>query len=248
MEEQVYRILDKDELGLSPKARDEALPEQTAKQILQYLRQRRRGSAIHAVLELLWNVGPRVGGVHSLDLRDFRPEDNTILFRHRPNTGTRLKNGSEDTQTSGDGERDNEVSDTVVQAITTYIKNDRPEVTDEYGRKPLFATKHGRAARSTIRRWVYEATSCRWAPMNSDAKMCEETCDPDSNVCPQSYYPHSIRRGAIVNHLSGGLRPDRASDRFDVSTKILKQHYDPRTKSKQREDRSEAVRSAWSEW
>lgn len=154
-------------------------------------------------------------------------------------TGTRLKNGSGDTQSSGDGERDNEVSDTVVQAITTYIKNDRPEVTDKYGREPLFATKHGRAARSTIR---------RWAPMNSGAKTCEGSCDPDSNVCPCSYYPHSIRRGAIVNHLSGGLRPDRASERFDVSTKILKRHYDPRTKSKQKEDRSEAVRRAWSEW
>jgi len=61
-DEHVYRILDKDELGLTPKARDEAFPEHRAKHILRKLRQQRRGSTYHALLELCWNAGPRIGG------------------------------------------------------------------------------------------------------------------------------------------------------------------------------------------
>lgn len=247
-DEVVYRILDKDELGLLPKARDVALPEPQAQRILKKLRQQRRGSSIHAIIELLWNAGPRIGAVHSLDLCDFDPENNTIRFRHRPETGTRLKNGKENDGTPGDGERDVEVADSVVDALLGYIETERPDVTDEYGREPLFATARGRAVRSTLRRWVYKATSCRWTANSTDESQCNGDCNPDSNVCPRSYYPHAIRRGAIVNHLSGGLRLDLASERFDVSPRILRKHYDPRTKRKRKEDRSEAVRNAWSEW
>jgi site-specific recombinase XerD len=244
-EEAVYRILDKDELGLSPNARDEAIPQDEALGILQNLRRRRRGSAKHALTELFWNGGPRIGGVHSTDLSDFDADNNELQFRHRPETGTRLKNGSKEDGTVGDGERNIELKDEVVEAIQLYIDTERPDVTDEYGREPLFATQHGRASRSTLRRWVYEATSCRWSPENLDRPACDGSCDSDSNVCPQSYYPHAIRRGAIVHHLSGGLRPDRASERFDVSVKVIKEHYDPRTKRQRKEDRSEAVRNAW---
>ncbi|MFP9062334.1 tyrosine-type recombinase/integrase [Natrialbaceae archaeon A-chndr2] len=247
-DEHVYRILDKDELGLTPKARDEAFSEHTAKHILSKLRQQRRGSTCHALLELCWNAGPRIGDIHSLDVQDFNPNENTIQFRHRPESGTRLKNGNENTATKGDGERDIVTQESVVEAIQIYVRNERPEVTDAYDRDPLFATSHGRAAKSTLRRWVYKATSCRWSPEESTAQTCDGNCDPDSSVCPLSYYPHAIRRGAIVNHLSGGLRPDRASERFDVSPQVLKKHYDPRAKEKKLVDRSEAVRKAWTEW
>lgn len=246
--EVVYRILDKDELGLSPKARDVALPESEAKVIIPKLRRQRRGSAMHAIIELIWNAGPRIGAVHSLDIQDFDPENNTIRLRHRPETGTRLKNGEKDDATPGDGERDVEIADNVVDAISLYIETERPDVTDENGREPLFATARGRAARSTLRRWVYQATSCRWAEVKGEESRCDGTCDPDSNICPHSYYPHAIRRGAIVNHLSGGLRLDLASQRFDVSPRTLQKHYDPRSKERRKEDRAEAVRSAWSGW
>lgn len=245
-QEPVYRILDKDELGLSPKARDEALPAAEATAILQKLRQQRRGSLMHALLELLWNGGPRIGGVHSLDICDFDPSNNEVRLRHRPDTGTRLKNGSE-ANGSGSGERNIELKDCVIQAIEQYIQYDRPNVTDEYGREPIFATQYGRATRSTLRRKIYEATSCRWASGNPEARSCDGSCDPDSNVCPYSYYPHAIRRGAIVHHLSGGLRLDIASERFDVSIQTLRKHYDPRTKRRRKEDRSDAVRNAWSD-
>lgn len=62
--EVVYRILDKDGLGLSPRARDEALPASKATTILKRLRQQRQGSLIHVLIELLWNGGLRLSLIH----------------------------------------------------------------------------------------------------------------------------------------------------------------------------------------
>jgi hypothetical protein len=120
-----------------------------------------------------------------------------------------------------------------------------PAVTDEYGRELLFTTGHGRAAKSILRRWVYESTSCKWGPDKRETVACDDDCDPDSDVCQCSYYPHAIRRGAIVHHLKGGLRPGLASERFDVSVKIIRKHYDPRTKRERKEYRAQDVRDCW---
>ncbi|NGM70259.1 site-specific integrase [Natronolimnobius sp. AArcel1] len=257
-DEAVYRVLDKDELNLDPTVRDEAIPESVARHIIERLGEQRYGSKMHAIIEVGFNGGLRIGDLHSLDVKDFRSDENTIVLRHRPDTGTRLKNGEVQDNTPGDGERDVIVKDRVIDAIQWYIDNVRPDVTDEYSRSPLFATKQGRASKSTLRRWIYEATSCRWAPDESEINYdsvrrnkpitCDGGCDPDLNVCPYSYCPHAIRRGAIVNHLSNGLYPSRASERFDVSIPVLKKHYDPRTKRKQKMDRSDAVQNAWSVW
>lgn len=244
-DEAVYNILSKDELGLSPKARDEALPADEATAILENLRARRYGTPIHTTTELFWNGGLRLGDAHSLDLCDFYPEENELWIAHRPDTGTRLKNGSEDDDTPGDGERYIELRDEAVEAIEHFVKYERPDVADEHGREPLFATEYGRACKSTLRRWLYRATSCRWQPDGREKRDCDGDCDSDSKICPQSYYPHAIRRGAIVDHLSGGLRQDLASQRFDVSVAVIKKHYDPRTKHQRKEDRAEAVRQCW---
>lgn len=244
-DQEVCQILGKDELGLSPKARDEALPASVAEQILQQLRNRRRGTAVHALLELLWNAGPRIGGVHSLDVADFDAGEKELQFEHRPESGTRLKNGGEEDDTDGDGERYVSLRDEAVDAVQLYISTERPSSTDEYGREPLFATSQGRATRSTLRRWVYRGTSCRWTPKAHGDENCDGNCNPDSDVCPNSYYPHAVRRGAIVQHLSGGLRPDLASERFDVSVRVIRKHYDPRTKRRRKQDREEAVQNSW---
>ncbi len=244
--ESVYRILDKEELGLSPNARDEALPRLEAEAILTNLRQQRFGTAIHALVELTWNTGLRIGEIRALDLNDFRPSDDEIIVRHRPEEGTRIKNGREYDGTPGDGERDVTLHQNVINALTSYIHSERQETIDGYRRDSLFTTAHGRPARSTLRRWIYEATSCRWADTETADITCDGQCDPDSSVCPFSYCPHAIRRGAIVSHLSNGLRPDRASERFDVSTDVIRTHYDPRDKAQRKEDREDAVRNAWS--
>lgn len=181
-------------------------------------------------------------------MADFDYKNEDLYFRHRPSEGTRLKNGDSDDKQPGDGERDINLHPQVADALTLYIQTSHPIVTDEYDREPLFTTSRGRASRSTLRRWIYEATSCRWSHNGPTEIDCNGTCDPDSHVCPLSYYPHAIRRGSIVNHLSGGLRPDRAGERFNVSTTVIKKHYDPRTKRKKKNDRAEAVKNAWSEY
>jgi site-specific recombinase XerD len=244
--ESVYQVLDRDELGLTPKARDEAIPPETARAILGKLRGRRRGTDLHASLELFWNGGTRIGDVHSLDINDFDPENQRIRLRHRPETGTRLKNGNEEDGTSGDGERDITLRESAIQALQRYIDLERPDVTDEYGREPLFSTTRGRASKSTLRRWIYEATSCRWSP-ETDERECAGDCDTDSHVCPCSYYPHAIRRGSIVTHLANGLGQSLAKQRFDVSIKVIDRHYDPRTKEKERRDREGEVRAIWAQ-
>jgi len=194
---------------------------------------------MHALIELLWNAGPRIGGVYSLEVSDFDPQKQDLVFPDCPDEGTRLKN-------KRGGKRIIILKCEVADAIHYYVINKRPGVTDEYGREPLFATTEGRALTSTLRRWVYESTSCLWAKKGPNQASCDGSCDPDSNVCSYSYYPHAIRRGEIVNHLSNGLRPDRASERFDVSVKLIEKHYDPRLKRQRKEDRVEAVRKSWS--
>lgn len=245
-EESIYRILDKKELGLTPAARDEAIPQTEANVLLEKLRTQRFGTAMHALLELTWNTGMRIGEIHSLDLIDFKPSEPEpeITVRHRPDEGTRIKNGRERDDAPGDGERNVIIHPDVVAALSEYIQFERIEISDEFERNPLFTTQHGRTACSTLRRWIYRATSCRWADA-SDEITCDGQCHPDSNVCPYSYCPHAIRRGAIVSYLSNGLRPDRASGRFDVSPDVIEAHYDPRSKSQRKDDRADAVRNAW---
>lgn len=243
-EEPIYGLLNRERLGLSPTARDEAIPQAEASHILRKLNQQRRGTALSALMELSFNEGPRLGGIHSLDVSDFSPAENDLYFRHRPTKGTRLKNGCEEDNRSGDGERTVDMRPRTASAIKRYLEKDRPDVTDEYGRKPLFATTEGRASKSTLRRWLYEATSCRWQSADIVDRECDGSCDPGSNVCAYSYYPHAVRRGAIVSYLSGGLALHKAEERFNVSAATIRKHYDPRTEKRMKEDRKEAVRQA----
>lgn len=246
-DEGLLELLSQSELGLTPRARDEAIPADEANTILSQLRKQQFGTPYHALLELLWNTGIRIGGTHALDWSDVNLKAREINIQHRPETGTRLKNGASSDGSSGDGERYITISDDLVEALEAYMKFSRKDVTDEYGREPLFTTSQGRAARSTLRRWIYEATDCRWERENAHELSCDGSCDTDSNVCSYSYYPHAIRRGAIVAHLRAGLEPDRAAERFDVTYKILKKHYDPRTKQEKKQDRADAVRNVWTE-
>jgi len=148
----LYRLLNKEELNLSPKARDEAIPEEEALHLLRRLGKQRRGSAMHALLAFLWNGGLRIGGAYSLDIQDFHQECDDLIIRHRHEQGTRLKNGDAGDPTPGDGERDITLHPRVVDALVRYMETERHDVTDDHGRQPLFTTKYGRPARSTLRR------------------------------------------------------------------------------------------------
>jgi hypothetical protein len=85
---------------------------------------------MHAVIEVLWNGGPRIGGLHSGDVDDFSPNKSELKFRHRPEQVTRLKNGAKRDDTPGDGEQNIELKQEVVEALKLYIQRERPSITD----------------------------------------------------------------------------------------------------------------------
>lgn len=96
-----------------------------------------RAAKHHALLELLWHTGARLGGIRALDLRDFHSEEGFVEFVHRPSTGTPLKNKIE-------GERMVGLRQPVVDVLEEYVEENRDNAPDEYGRSPLLATRNGR--------------------------------------------------------------------------------------------------------
>ncbi|WP_435069198.1 tyrosine-type recombinase/integrase [Haloplanus sp. C73] len=176
----------------------------------------------HAVFELVWWTGARKGGLCALDLDDVNLEEGYVHFHHRPDSGTPLKNGS-------DGERIVGISEDVVDALRGYIDENRPTVTDDYGREPLFASRQGRCHVSTLTQSVYFGTlPCRWGPCPHDRER--ETCEFYSRTngfrCPSSTSPHPVRSGSIMWQLNRGLRADHVSDRVNATTDVIDRYYD----------------------
>lgn len=178
----------------------------------------------HIIMLLLWRCGMRIGGLHSLDVEDVQEleGDPVLNLRHRPETGTKLKNGV-------DGERPVNLAQHTVQAVQDYIEHKRIDREDEYGRNPLITTENGRIDKSVIRAICYKWTcpqytgvgtcSCDGRPNQDEAKNCEA-----------SVSPHVIRSASITYWRSRDVPVDIVSDRKDVSPDVIEQHYDRRTK------------------
>ena len=128
-----------------------------------------RGTRAHTFLELAWVTGARQGGLRALDIRDVHLTDSPYLeFRHRPDTGTPLKNKL-------GGERPVAIPPTTAAILEEYISTDRYEVRDESGRQPLVASAQGRPGPNTLRVWSYMATEpCIHSPCPHGKER--ETC------------------------------------------------------------------------
>jgi integrase len=131
--------------------REETLRTGQAEEVLDYLRRFEYASRSHALLELLWHTGLRIGAVYSLDIEDYDPEEERLEMTHRPETGTALKNKSE-------GERMIALSRYVCEVLDDWIEHNRLDILDEYGREPLFTSEQGRLSISTMRERVYTVT------------------------------------------------------------------------------------------
>lgn len=195
--------------------------------ILEELDRYRFGSRRHVVLSLLWATAMRRGALHSIDVDDLDEEEYAVEIRHRPEEGTHLKNGTR-------GERDVYLGPVVFGVVEGWLDHpNRPEVTDEYGRRPLLTSKHGRLIPNTIYTTVHRATQpCRYGecPHDRDPDDCEAIGTSSSpSKCPSSVSPHAIRRGRITHDLNHGRPPDAISKRADVSLDVLERHYDART-------------------
>lgn len=223
-------------VGRREDERDVMLEAEEARKLIEYLRKLEFATRVHAVVEVLWHTGMRIGALHGLDLNDYHSEEELLELRHRPDQGTRLKNGLE-------GERYVAIKPDVCDALDAYIKYHRHDVTDDYGRQPLFTSKYGRPSKSSIRDSIYRITRpCIYTqrcPHGREQDDCEAMERNKASRCPSSVSPHAIRRGSITHHLSKDMPENVVGDRMNVSMDILEKHYDRRSergKAEQRRD------------
>jgi len=204
---------------------DEIIKPDTAKEILAYLDRFHYASLDHVLFALLWETGMRLGAVRGVDVPDVEIREERVLLRHRPDRDTNLKNGSR-------GERPVAITSELAAVVDEYVDRRRRDVTDEYGRAPLFASRQGRMSRATLRRHVYEITAPCFR--NEYCKGCSSDSDPK---CEDSVSPHAIRRGSITYYLAEDVPVEVVSGRMNVSRDVLKKHYDCRTEDQKLEQR-----------
>ncbi|WP_157224613.1 tyrosine-type recombinase/integrase [Natronococcus occultus] len=202
--------------------RSNEITAERAKNILTHLDRYQYASLQHTLTHLLWWSMCRVGAVHSIDLDDLDLEDGYITLEHRPETGTSLKN-------QGESERTISINRETCQILRDYIDQTRPEVTDDYDREPLLASKYGRYHRNTLRNHVYAVTRpclVRNCPHEEDPETCEAAqTNNDACKCDSSESTHAIRRGSISWHLREETGKQTVSDRADVSPSVIDEHY-----------------------
>lgn len=226
------------EVDREDESRDEYLNDEAAEAVLDYLDNFRYASREHVVLGLLWNTGMRLGALRALDVEDVDLEEPCLELRHRPESGTPLKNRKGAVRTIAVGEY-------YVQVLADYIEHTRHDVVDDAGRRPLITSAQGRLSESPIRRLVYQWTRpCMVGdcPHDEDPKTCEFMSRETARDCPSSRSPHGVRRGSITSHLRDGTPREVVSDRMNVSPDVLDQHYDETTERERMRIRREFLR------
>jgi len=217
-------------------SRDIMLDSERATEVLTHLEKYEYATIDHVAIALMWHTMMRVGAVHALDIDDYDASEQFLEVRHRPDTGTPIKN-------KRGGERLVALSDQMCDLIDDFVRNHRPEVRDEYGRCPLLPSRQGRARKTTLRDYVY-----RWSrpcaignecPHDRDPEGCEAMTHGSASKCPSSVSPHAIRRGSITHSLNNDMPDKVVSDRANVSQTVIDQHYDRRTERDKMEQRRE---------
>jgi len=138
------------------KARDVALTHDTAQDIIEFFLDYEWATSPHILFHTLYHCGMRRSGLRALDVDDWHPEQRYLSIRNRPETETRLKLGDE-------GERNVSVTDDrLASALNDYIDVNRPDVTDEYGRLPLLASREGRYHYQSLTKMAYKVTRPCW--------------------------------------------------------------------------------------
>ncbi len=191
----------------------------------------------HTLLELAWHTGARLGGLQALDLSDFHPDEQAVEFRHRPQTGTPLKNKSH-------GERWVGLSEEVVDVIRYYIARERSDRRDEHGREPLLCGRQGRFSKTSIQAYSYQATHpCLWeaCPHGKRRETCRWTQRNHASKCPSSRAPHRIRTGSITWQLNTGVPIEVVAERVNATVETIKQYYDQATARESFEQRRQST-------
>jgi len=221
-------------------ASDIVLEEERAREILNHLDTFRYASREHVILAIMWHTGCRLGTLRAIDVGDVDFDAQCIDIRHRPDSGTPLKNGLAAERSIAVGER-------YCELLRDYIEHNRPSTRDDHGRRPLIASKQGRLSETAIRSDVYQITRpcvVGECPHDRDPKTCEAMENTQASKCPSSRSPHPVRRGSITKHLRDGTPQEIVSERSNVSGEILGQHYDERSEREKMELRRDHIEGA----
>ncbi len=191
------------------------------------------GSREHALLEIMWHTGARLGALRSLDLRDYDRGEQYVRFVHRPDTGTPLKNKRK-------GQRVVSLRESVCKVISTYIQQNRWDKHDEHGRQPLFTSMQGRPSKNSIRTWTYRVTQpCIYGPCphGHDPASCKFRSHTHASKCPSSRSPHHVRTGSITWHRDRGVPSEVTAERVNASQDVIERYYDKATQKERMERR-----------
>lgn len=209
-----------------------------AQNILDYWGKYQYATVRHVLFYLLYHTGMRVGTANALDIEDWDSSTSTLRVKHRPETGTPLKNQK-------DGERViNIVHDELAQLIDDYIETRRKDATDDYNRKPLLPSRVGRPTPQTLRHYIQHMTQpciiSDHCPHDKDPSTCAARLrQARAFRCPSAVSPHPIRRSAITDHLNKDVPKEVVEERMNVSQKVIDRHYDERTESEKADVRKE---------
>lgn len=238
----LYEKVPLPDLSISDEVSDSKIVPDRIPPILEYLNRYEYGSRDHVTFLLLWHSGARISGVRALDLSDLELDGTApaISFRHRPETGTPLKNDEK-------GERDNRISEEVATAFQDYIDGPRNAVLEDSGRRP-FVTAQGRVSSGAIRSTVYRFTQpCaigEECPHDKDPDVCSWTARGSCSKCPSSRSPHDVRKARVTKYRNDDVPRGVVSDRLDASEDVLDKHYDRASKRKRADRRWKHIKNS----
>jgi site-specific recombinase XerD len=215
-------------------ASEDKLELEAVEDILSYLYKFEYATRRHATFQLMWHTCIRMGTLMALDVDDYLDERNQLRVRHRPDSGTPLKNKS-------DGERKINLNDEMCEVLDDYISTHREEITEDNGREPLFTSPSKRLYDTLLRKDMYAITRPCFigsdCPHDRDPDDCEATMKKQASKCPSSMSAHPLRRSAITYHLNRDIPKEKISGRADVSVSVLDTHYDARTEDERAANR-----------
>lgn len=211
-----------------PNSHNHYLPPTYGNQIVEYHRENNHGSERHAMIEIGWSTGLRPSSIRSLDVDDIHYDEQYIELKHRPKTGTPLKNASK-------SERKVAIPEQAARAIQDWIT--RPEsqkVTDNYGRRPLFPSlqgrRHQRGICNILRIRPYQYLDVTPTDMASKGWSDGASHQSVADDCPPTVSPYDLRKSVAVRRLRNGIAVQEIASQMDCSEEVLRKWDDQMNK------------------
>lgn len=128
---------------------EKKLDPEIAKAALEYLRKYEYADVEHIAMELMCQSGPRKNGLRGRDVGHFDYEERVLKYEHKEATPLKKDESSQ---------REVDIYGDVPEFIQDYLKNQRPDVTDDEEREPLLTKGDGRISASMLQKIAYKWT------------------------------------------------------------------------------------------